>query len=88
MAAKGLAAPEPGKAFARARQFCEHQARHHFGRSRALQLAPGLHSTPLFVTITDGKLMSRVACRRPALAQSPPRICLRVDFFAIRDHPK
>ena len=27
MAAKGLAAPEPGEAFARARQLCEHLAR-------------------------------------------------------------
>jgi integrase len=58
---------------------------HQFGRGRALQSAPGLHPSPLFVTITDGKLMSRVGCGRPALAQSPARICLRVDFCAIRE---
>jgi hypothetical protein len=29
-----------------------------FGRVRAVRLAPGLHPAPLFVTITDGKLMS------------------------------
>jgi hypothetical protein len=36
------------------------ESAHHFGRGRASQLAPGLHPTPLFVTITAGKLMSRV----------------------------
>jgi hypothetical protein len=44
-----------------------------------MQLASGLHPTPLFVTITDGKLMSQTACRRPALAQSP----LKSTFMSI-----
>jgi hypothetical protein len=47
-------------------------------------IARKFEGLPLFVTIADGELMSRVGCRRPMLAQSPPRICLRVDFFAIR----
>ena len=38
----------------------------------------------LFVTITDGKLMSRGGCRRPALARSPPRFCHRFYFFTLR----
>ena len=39
----------------------------------------------LFVTITDGKLMSRGGCRRPALARSPPRFCHRFYFLTLRD---
>ena len=35
----------------------------------------------LFVTIIDGKLMSRGGCRRPALAQSPPRFLSSFRFF-------
>ena len=38
-------------------------------RARAsVAVGRGLHPTPLFVTITGGKLVLRVGCRRPALA--------------------
>ena len=42
----------------------------------------------LFVAITDGKLMSRGGCHRPAVARSPRRFCHRFDFLTLRGTPR
>jgi len=47
---------------------------------------PSMPSYILFVTITDGKLMSRGGCRRSAPARSLPRFCHRFYFLALRGH--
>lgn len=55
----------------------------HVGRGECCAW-PSMPSYILFVTIADGKLMSRGGCRRPAPARSPPRFCHRFYFLTLR----